>query len=310
MSESRVVKKKKIAVLMGGWTCEQDVSLSSGDAVSKALRENGHDVVPITLTKDPKNLFSLKEQEVEVVFNALHGPIGEDGSIQGFLEILQIPYTHSGVAASALAMNKVVSRRLFESIGLPTPTWAIVSREDFKNKDPFPIPYVIKPINGGSSIGIHLVLKPEDRPNMENWSFGDEVLVERYIKGREIEVALMGNTPLGAIEICPKKGFYDYKTKYTEGMAKHIMPAPMPKKEYDRALDYARRAHHVLGCRGVSRSDFLYDDTEGRSDLYLLEINTQPGMTPVSLLQEIAAYRNISFNQLVEWIVNEARCDQ
>jgi D-alanine-D-alanine ligase len=244
------------------------------------------------------------------VFNALHGRYGEDGCIQGVLEILGIPYTHSGVMASALAMDKPMAKKLFVDAGLPCAEGRVVRREEFHRGEPMARPYVVKPINEGSSVGVAIVQKNDPTPfRGRDWPFGDEVLVERYIPGREITVAVMGDRALGATEIRPTEGFYDYGAKYTAGKTTHLVPAPLPEARYREALDIAQRAHNALGCRGVTRADMRYDDTAGEPGaFYLLEVNTQPGMTPLSLVPEIAASVDIGFAELVAWMVENAAC--
>lgn len=294
---------KHIAVLMGGWSAERDVSLVSGQAVVKALGGLGHKVTPVDVGRDLAQV--LAQLKPDVAFNALHGRWGEDGAVQGLLEVLGIPYTHSGVMASAVAMDKPVAKHLFAGAGIPCAEGVVVDRESFLKAEPMERPFVVKPLNEGSSVGVYIV-----RPG-DNWTAADEerplpsrVLVERYIPGQEIQVAVMDGRALGAIEIRPKKGFYDYAAKYTAGLADHLMPAPLPKAAYERVLDYAERAHRELGCRGVTRSDFRYD--EDADAFYILEINTQPGMTPLSLVPEIAAHSNITFADLVSWLVADA----
>jgi D-alanine-D-alanine ligase len=246
------------------------------------------------------------------VFNALHGRYGEDGCIQGMLEILGIPYTHSGVLASALAMDKPTAKRLFADAGIPVAAHRIAGREEVLASDVMPRPYVIKPLNEGSSVGVQIVFDGAEPPafSAQGWNFGDRVMVEKYIAGREITVAVMGERALGATELRPHDGFYDYEAKYTEGRTEHIVPAPLPANIYRQALDHALVAHRTLGCRGVTRADMRYDDTSADpGDLYLLEINTQPGLTPLSLVPEIAANADIGFTELVTWMVENAACD-
>lgn len=294
-----MTKGRHIAVLMGGWSAEREVSLVSGKAVSKALGELGFSVSEIDVQRDIAAV--LARLKPDVAFNALHGRWGEDGAIQGLLEILNIPYTHSGVLASAVAMDKPVAKHLFAGVGIPCAEGRVLSRDDLLQAEPMARPFVVKPLNEGSSVGVHIV-----QPGVD-WDLSDtpaRVLVERYIPGREIQVAVMDGRALGAIEIRPKSGFYDYAAKYTAGLAVHVMPAPLATKAYDRVLDYAERAHRVLGCRGVTRSDFRYHEAE--DEFYILETNTQPGMTPLSLVPEIAAHKGISFANLVAWLVDDA----
>jgi len=300
---------KHVAVLLGGLSTEREVSLVSGAAVAKTLAEEGFRVTPVDVGRDLAGVLSAVRPDV--VFNALHGRFGEDGCVQGILEILGIPYTHSGVLASALAMHKPTAKRLFTDAGLPCAEGRVMPREAVLSGG-FTSPFVIKPLNEGSSVGVRIIFDGDNLAPLDgaNWPFGPEVLVERYIPGREIQVAVMGDRALGAIEIRPQGRFYDYEAKYTAGRAVHLMPAPIHPDAYERALEIARIAHQTLGCRGVTRADLRYDDTSGEpGDFYLLEINTQPGMTPLSLVPEIAADVGISFGALVRWLVESARCD-
>lgn len=303
--------KNHVAVLMGGWSSEREVSLTSGRAVSKALTEEGFKVSEIDVDRDlATKLSALKP---DVAFNALHGPFGEDGTVQGLLELLAIPYTHSGVLASALAMNKPMAKDVWRNHGLPMANGQVVHRSAFRAGPVMPFPYVIKPLNEGSSVGVHIVFNGDNYQPQDDatWHFGEHVLVEQYIPGREIQIAVMGDRVLGAIEIKAHGRFYDYEAKYTDGKATHLMPAPLPQAIYDDICALALKAHQTLGCRGVTRSDWRYDDTEGGSGkFFLLEINTQPGMTPLSLVPEIAAHSGISFGQLVRWMVEDASCDR
>lgn len=300
--------KKHVAVLMGGLSAEREVSFSTGKGVVKALEGLGYKVTPVDVGRDVASV--LANLKPDVAFNALHGPYGEDGCIQGLLEIMGIPYTHSGVLASSVGMDKVKSSSIFAQSGILCTFGKVIHKNDNIKKDPLPRPYVIKPLFEGSSIGVKLIFEGDNFDFSDyEWAYGDEVIVERYVPGKEIQVAVVGDKAIGAIEIRPKGRFYDYEAKYTDGMAEHIMPAPIAKEAYNTVLAIAEKAHHLLGCRGVSRSDFRYDDTNGGDGkLYLLEINTHPGMTPLSLVPEIAAYCGISFPQLVDRLVQEARC--
>jgi D-alanine-D-alanine ligase len=301
---------KHVAVLMGGWSTEREVSLVSGAAVAKSLTAQGHKVTSIDVSRDLGALIKALQPRPDVVFNALHGRYGEDGIVQGVLETLGIPYTHSGVLASALAMDKPTARRLFRDAGLNVAEGLVLSRDEVLTGDFMTPPYVIKPINEGSSVGVRIVQGDDNQPFEKSaWPYGDEVLIERYIPGREIQVAVMGDDALGAIEIRPKGKFYDYEAKYTAGKADHLMPAPLEPKRYEEALHVALVAHQTLGCRGVSRTDLRYDDTQGEpGKFYVLEVNTQPGMTPLSLVPEIAAHKGIDFDRLVSMIVEDASC--
>jgi D-alanine-D-alanine ligase len=295
---------------MGGWSVEREVSLVSGEAVAQALAEQDCRVSKVDVGRDIAA--RLAELEPDVVFNALHGRYGEDGCVQGLLEVMNIPYTHSGVLASALAMNKPLAKDVFHNAGITCPEGVVTRLDTLAPGKPWAPPIVIKPINEGSSVGVRIVLEGENWSGEElaEWSYGDDVLIERFIPGREIQVAVMGERALGAIEIRPKGRFYDYDTKYTEGMAEHVMPAPLAEADYAEALRISLLAHKTLGCRGVTRADLRYDDTNGTPGrFYLLEVNTQPGMTPLSLVPEIAAHAGISFGALVASLVEEARCD-
>lgn len=303
---------KHVAVLMGGWSAEREVSLVSGGAVADTLEGAGYRVTRVDVNRDVAELLDALEPRPDVVFNALHGRFGEDGCVQGLLEFLGIPYTHSGPLASALAMNKPVAKPLFEQAGIRCPRGVVVSRVELKRGVPMEPPFVVKPTNEGSSVGVQIVGKGDNRLHCldGDWPYGEEVLVERYIPGREITVAVMGDRALGATEIRPKQGFYDYTAKYTEGKAEHLVPAPLHPRACEEVLELARLAHRILGCRGVTRSDLRYDDTDGEPGrFYLLEVNTQPGMTPLSLVPELAAHVGIGFTELVTWMVEEARCE-
>ena len=302
---------KHVAVLMGGWSAEREVSLVSGAAVVEALQEQDYEVTAIDVGHTVAS--TLAEMKPDVCFNALHGRFGEDGCIQGVLETLGIPYTHSGVMASAMAMDKPLAKKLYDAIGLPTVEGGVFHRDQVLAGDVMEAPYVIKPLNEGSSVGVKIVTGEEkELPfQSEAWHYGEEVLVERYVPGREVQVAVMDNKALGAIEIRPKKQFYDYEAKYSDGFAEHLMPAPIDKGVYDDVMQMAEEAHKVLRCRGVTRTDFRYDDTAGEpGKLFILETNTQPGMTPLSLTPEIAAHVGISFGGLVDWLVRDASCQR
>ncbi len=303
-------RKLRIAVLMGGPSAEREVSLVSGAACARALRGLGHEVAEIDVGFDLARVVAeLVAARPDVAFNALHGRFGEDGCIQGVLELLRIPYTHSGVLASALAMDKPTARRLFAEAGLACAEGGVYARAQVVGGHVIAPPYVIKPLNEGSSVGVQIVFEGDNAPAARDWSFGEFVLVERYIPGREIQVAVMGEHALGAIEIRPKGRFYDYEAKYTEGKAEHLMPAPVGETAYAEALRIGAAAHRALGCRGVTRTDLRYDDTRGGPGrFYVLEVNTQPGMTPLSLVPEIAAHAGIDFDALVSWMVEDASC--
>jgi D-alanine-D-alanine ligase len=298
--------RKRVAVLMGGWSSEREVSLVSGAAVAKALSDAGYEVLPIDVARDAADLLARLTPRPDVVFNALHGRWGEDGTIQGLLDILAIPYTHSGLLASALAMHKPTAKLVFERAGIPVAEHVVVGRAALAEGEPMPRPYVIKPLNEGSSVGVRIVRNGDNlSPLGIDWTFGDTVMVERFIAGREFTVAVMGGRPLAVTEITTDRGFYDYDAKYAPGGSRHVVPAQVEPAVYDEAMALAQRAHRALGCRGVSRADLRYDGQE----LYMLEVNTQPGMTPTSLVPEQAAYAGIGFPDLVAWMVENAECD-
>ena len=303
---------KEVAVLMGGWSAEREVSLVTGKACASALAEAGYAVREIVVERNLRRLIAALEPRPDVVFNALHGRWGEDGTIQALLDLLELPYTHSGLLASALAMNKPMAKRLFKLAGIPVVDGKVVPRERVLAGDVMPRPYVVKPIAEGSSVGVHIVKHGDNALPFERsqWPYGDEVLVERYIPGRELTVTVMGEKALGVTELRPDEGFYDYTHKYTGGRTAHLIPAPVPDAIAAACKDYALSAHKALGCRGVSRADFRYDDTAREpGEVFLLEINTQPGMTPLSLVPEQAAYLGLSFAELVSWMVENAQCD-
>jgi D-alanine-D-alanine ligase len=300
---------KHIAVLKGGWSAEREVSLRSGAACAKALREVGYTVTEIDMGRDIAQ--KLAEVRPDVVFNALHGNYGEDGCVQGLLEIMQIPYTHSGVLASAVAMDKPMAKRVFEAAGLLCPKGVTLSLAELRPKDPLPRPFVVKPASEGSSVGVYIVTEEDNRPlSVILEGEGDDTrlyLVEEYIAGRELTVAVLDGEALGVTEIRPLSGFYDYTNKYTDGKSEHLCPAPLDEKSTLAVMNLAVRAHKALGCRGLSRADFRYDFEKNSENFYLLEVNTQPGMTALSLSPELAAYAGISFNALVDRLVQSAK---
>ncbi|HXQ52314.1 MAG TPA: D-alanine--D-alanine ligase [Stellaceae bacterium] len=304
---------KSVAVLMGGWSAERDISLISGRECARALKSVGYEVRAIDVTRDLRALLAALTPAPDVAFNALHGRGGEDGTIQSLLELMRIPYTHSGVLASAVAMDKPTAKLVFAAAGLPLAESVVVARSDIAKGDPMQRPFVVKPVNEGSSVGVRIVRCGDQdwAREIAAWPFGERAMVERYVPGREITVAVMGERALGALEIRPASGtLYDYAAKYAPGGSVHVTPAPIEASAYRAALDIALKAHHALGCRGVSRADLRYDDTEGEPGrMVLLEVNTQPGMTPTSLVPEIAAYAGISFAELVRWMVENAACD-
>jgi D-alanine-D-alanine ligase len=298
---------KHVAVLMGGLSAEREVSLTGGRAAVAALEQRGYRVTAIDVSR--RLCQQLAETRPDVVYNALHGPLGEDGTVQGMLEVLGIPYSHSGVLASALAIDKAMAKKLFVAAGIRCPESVMITIDQLHEQDHMAPPYVVKPNRQGSSVGVTIIRDRNDRlPLRNDWPYGPDIMVERYIEGRELTVTVLGDRPLGVTEISPKQGFYDYHAKYTDGVADHLLPAPVAPTTYQRALDDALLAHRALGCRGVSRADFRLaeDDPEA---LYLLEVNTQPGMTPLSLVPEQAAHVGIGFGDLVVQLVEEARCD-
>lgn len=305
----RIPAETQVAVLMGGWSAEREVSLASGEACTMALKQAGFEVVPI----DPKKNIATLLQELgpTVVLNALHGKWGEDGTVQGILETLELPYTHSGVLASALAMDKQKSKEVFQMAGLPVANSKVVPLEDAAREHKLAPPYVIKPISEGSSFGVHIVEIGSNSPPEglleQQEIYGERVLVEEFVPGRELTCAVMGDVALGVIDIVPEVGFYDYKAKYSPGGSNHILPAEIPTEVYRKVQMHSLRAHQALGCKGISRSDFRYDDTPGGDgELVLLEVNTQPGMTSTSLVPEMAAHAGHSFEELVSWMVQDA----
>ena len=303
---------KRVALLMGGRSAEREVSLVSGKACALGLRQRGYDVEVIDVRDDLGALLAALDPKPDVVFNALHGRYGEDGRVQGLLDLLGLPYTHSGVLASALAMDKPLAKQVFGAVGLRCPEGKVMSIDLLAKGDPMPRPFVVKPPAEGSSVGVRIVREGDNLPPLgsSGWQFGSDVLVEPYIPGRELTVAVMGGEALAVTELRPRTGFYDYEAKYTEGKTEHIVPAQIPHAVGEAAKNMAVTAHAALGCRGVTRCDFRYDDTAADPGaLYLLELNTQPGMTPLSLVPEQAAHAGISFSALVAWMVEDARCD-
>ncbi|MBV8455346.1 MAG: D-alanine--D-alanine ligase [Acetobacteraceae bacterium] len=301
-----------VAVLYGGISAEREVSLSTGTKVIATLREAGFCVTPVEVTEDLGVVIAALTPRPDAVFNALHGRFGEDGAIQGVLDWLGIPYTHSGVRASSLAMDKASAKAIFAAAGLPVPRGRTVTTDELADDDPLPLPYVIKPVNEGSSVGVEIIRHGDNRRAeiARTWRFGGTALAEEYIPGRELTVGVMGDRPLAVTEIIAEAGtFYDYDSKYAHGGSRHIIPARIHPDTYDQALDIALAAHRALGCRGATRVDFRYDDTEGEPGrLVLLEINTQPGLTPTSLLPEQAAHFGMSFPELCTWMIENAAC--
>ncbi len=312
---------RHVAVLMGGWSAERPVSLDSGDACADGLEAAGYRVTRVDVSRDIAQV--LAGLKPDVAFNALHGPYGEDGTIQGVLEILDIPYTHSGVLASALAMNKDKAKSVAAAKGVPLAEHRIVSRREAARDHVLPPPYVIKPIAEGSSFGVLIVGEGQSHPPQsllgDDWAFGEDVMVERFVAGRELTCAVMGppggEEALGVIEIVPVgTAFYDYDAKYAEGGSKHVLPAQIKPIVYQNVRRFALEAHRAIGCRGVSRSDFRFDekktgvDEKNTGELVWLEVNTQPGMTRTSLVPEMAAHAGRNFIELVKWMVEDASC--
>ena len=305
----RAPRDTNVAVLMGGWSAERDVSLNSGEACGRALEAAQFKVMPIDVKRNIAEV--LQDLRPDVAFNALHGKWGEDGSVQGILETLEIPYTHSGVLASAIAMNKEKSKAIFRSVGIPVADSILVELDKAAEAHPMPLPYVIKPVAEGSSVGVHIVPVGANAPVTtlvnQRKLYGDKVMVERFVPGKELTCAVMGDVALGVIEIVPRVGFYDYAAKYAPGGSHHVLPAQIPHEVYRRVQQISLIAHQALGCRGVSRADFRYNDTPGgEQELVILEVNTQPGMTATSLVPELAQHAGHSFEQLVSWMVNDA----
>jgi D-alanine-D-alanine ligase len=299
--------RARIVVLKGGRSAEREVSLVSGRECASALRQEGYDVVEIDAGPDVAAV--LAAQKPDAVFNALHGRWGEDGCVQGLLEWMRIPYTHSGVLASALAMDKVRAKQMFAAVGLPVARGLVMPREEIQRDHPMEPPYVVKPVSEGSSVGIYLVMENANGPARLSRDLPDELLVEEFVPGRELTTSVMDGRALAVTDILAD-GWYDYHAKYTEGGSRHIVPAALPEEITSACLDFALRAHEVLGCRGVSRSDFRWDEARGLGGLYLLETNTQPGMTPTSLVPEQAAHCGMEFGPLVRWMVEDASCSR
>jgi D-alanine-D-alanine ligase len=303
---------RKVAVLLGGRSAEREVSLVSGRACADALRAEGFDAIEIDAKDDVAR--HLAEVAPDAVFNALHGRWGEDGCVQGLLELLRLPYTHSGVLASALAMHKERAKDVFRGAALPVVPGIVVNRREASARHLMEPPYVVKPVNEGSSVGVFIIREGDNRPpgalGSESWSLGETVMVEEFVPGRELTVAVMGERALGVTEIVPRTAFYDYEAKYAPGGSDHVLPARIPEDVARNAMEVAVRAHKALGCRGASRADFRFDDTANRHRLILLEVNTQPGMTPTSLVPEQARHIGMDFRTLVRWIVEDASCDR
>ena len=300
----------KVAVLMGGWSAEREVSLTSGRGIAAACRALGHEVVEIDMDRNVAAV--LTAAAPDVVFNALHGTPGEDGGIQGLMDILGLKYTHSGVTTSAIAIDKELTKRILVPQGIPMPAGRMVTSESLFTADPLPRPYVLKPVNEGSSVGVAIVTdasnygNPIAREARGPWQEFAELLAEPFIAGKELTVAVLGDEVLAVTELQPTQGFYDYEAKYTDGLTVHVCPADLPAEVTAACLEYALDAHRALGCKGTSRSDFRWDPAQGLAGLFLLEINTQPGMTPLSLVPEQARHCGISYEMLVQRLIDAA----
>jgi len=305
-----VVRKLHVAVLMGGWSAERDVSLVTGAGVADALESRGHRVTRIDMGRDVAQ--RLAEAAPDVVFNALHGTPGEDGTVQGMMDLMGLKYTHSGLETSVIAIDKELTKLVLVPAGIRMPAGTIVASESLHAADPLPRPYVLKPVNEGSSVGVAIITRegnygdPIGRDVRGPWQEFDRLLAEPFIKGRELTVAVLGDRALAVTELKPKTGFYDYDAKYTDGMTEHVCPADVPEAIAAAMLEMALSAHNLLGCKGASRSDFRWDDSQGEDGIYLLEVNTQPGMTPLSLVPEQARYRGIDYPELCELLVEAA----
>jgi D-alanine-D-alanine ligase len=303
-----------VAVLMGGFSSEREISLRSGEASAKALESVGYRVSRVDVGRDVAE--TLARLKPDVAFNALHGRFGEDGAIQGVLEILRIPYTHSGVLASSLAMRKDVAKSVMAAAGVPVPRGRVLHRLEAAKAHALEPPYVLKPVGEGSSFGVFIVKEGRSHPPQElaaaDWRHGDHLLAENFVDGRELTCAVMGDRALDVIEILPvSEDFYGFDAKYAKGGSKHVLPANLKQNIYQEVQQLALEAHRALGCRGVSRADFRYDDRPGGTgELVVLEVNTQPGMTETSLVPEMAAHAGYSFGELVRWMVEDASCDR
>jgi len=304
------MRKLHVAVLMGGWSAEREVSLMSGEGVAKALESLGHEVTRIDMDRNlPLVLDGVRP---DVIFNALHGTPGEDGTVQGMLDLMGIPYTHSGLVTSVIAIDKELTKQALVPHGIRMPAGEVIASESLYAGDPMARPYVLKPVNEGSSVGVAIITdesnygNPIGRDVEGPWRKFGHLLAEPFIKGHELTVAVLGGEALAVTELKPTQGFYDYDAKYTDGLTQHVCPAQIPDQIRDAAMAMALKAHRILGCKGTSRADFRWDDERGEEGLYLLEVNTQPGMTPLSLVPEQARYRGMSYPELVQKIVEEA----
>lgn len=310
------LSKLHVAVLMGGWSSERPVSLMSGSGIADALEARGHRVTRIDLGETPAEGRRLPEKllacEPDVIFNALHGVPGEDGSVQGLMDLLGLTYTHSGMVSSVIAIDKQLTKQQLVPHGIPMPGGMIVRSESLFERDPLPRPYVVKPVNEGSSVGVAIVTadgnygQPISRETAGPWQDFEELLAEPFIRGRELTVAVLGDRPLCVTELKPKSGFYDFDAKYTDGMTDHVCPADVPEDVAELMMSLALQAHRLLGCSGASRSDFRWDDEMGTDGVFLLEVNTQPGMTPLSLYPEQGKHLGMDYGEVVEAIIAEA----
>jgi D-alanine-D-alanine ligase len=303
---------RHVAVLMGGWSSEREVSLRTGEACARALESEGFKVSRIDCCRDVARI--LTHLRPEVVLNALHGPFGEDGSVQGLLEILGVPYTHSGVLASALAMHKERAKTVMRAAGISVPLGRVVRRLDAAKAHVLPPPYVLKPVSEGSSYGMFIIKEDHEHPPQEltraDWIYGEDLIAEEFVSGRELTCAIMGDRALDVIEIkVAGGGWYDYDAKYSAGGSTHVLPAKIPPDVYREVQTLALKAHTAIGCRGVTRTDIIYDPCRG-GRLVVLEVNTQPGMTETSLVPELAAFAGFSFSQFVRWMVEDASCNR
>ncbi len=305
-----LMEKLHVAVLMGGWSSEREVSLVTGRGVADALESRGHRVTRIDMDRDVAQ--RIAEAKADVVFNALHGTPGEDGTVQGLMDLMGVRYTHSGVSTSVIAIDKELTKKVLVPHGIRMPEGQVVESETLYSNDPLPRPYVLKPVNEGSSVGVAIITdegnagQPIGRHVDGPWKQFDRLLAEPFIRGLELTVAVLGDQALAVTELKPTQGFYDYDAKYTDGLTQHVCPAEIPTEIRDLAMDMASRAHRILGCEGASRSDFRWDEERGPDGLYLLEVNTQPGMTPLSLVPEQAKVCGIDYPELVERIVRAA----
>ena len=300
---------KHVAVLMGGWSAEREVSLNSGNACADAAERAGYRVTRVDVTRDIARV--LADLKPDVVLNVLHGPPGEDGALQGLLEVMGIPYSHSGIMASAVAMQKDITKTVLRAAGVPVPGGMVANRMDVAKAHMLPLPYVIKPLSEGSSIGVYIVRADQAHPPQEltrpDWKYGERVMVEPFIPGKELTCAVIAEKPTDVIEIIAHTAFYDYEAKYSPGGSTHILPAPVSAEVYAACQRLAVAAHNALGCRGVTRADFRYDDSKpGLDGLFCLEVNTQPGMTGTSLVPELAAHAGMSFPELARWMIEDA----